>query len=399
MTESDFKREYLFVLGNGASIASVNPQVKDILKNLSIEEFVSVLEEIDKNKNNTNFYKHFDCNSDSYIPSIQRIIKISQDKKTKNIVRLLAYLKEDEFLLDQEMAEVNLYDNEIALSAYIEKRLPILDDIRKLICVIFITISSYYKKFENNYFLKLWRIVQSTQSPVVSLNWDINFEKVIHEDTKNVKEIPMKNYYGYCAFKQLFLDETISSHNPIVNILKPHGSLNWHFIDRLGMQGRIVGNLNESDYHLVVSDHDSGGHYVGYDLWNLSFLIPPLPEKEIPLINESSPHCSLDPFWRRKKAIKDDIFIRIKEYAASTRMLIIIGYSFPDDDEHIKELFKDNRFENVWVFDKSEETFARIDNEKCFQNAKRKFFKGGFADIMDWIPGDVGEGFKPSRSQ
>ncbi len=119
-----------------------------------------MLEEIDQNKNNTNFYKHFDCNSDSYIPSIQRIIKISQDKKTKNIVRLLAYLKEDEFLLNQEMAEVNLYDNEIALSAYIEKRLPILDDIRKLICVIFITISSYYKKFENNYFLKLWRRVQ-----------------------------------------------------------------------------------------------------------------------------------------------------------------------------------------------------------------------------------------------
>ncbi len=25
-----------------------------------------------------------------------------------------------------------------------------------------------------------------------------------------------------------------------------------------------------------------------YDLWNLSFLIPPLPEKEIPLINDCS---------------------------------------------------------------------------------------------------------------
>jgi hypothetical protein len=59
-----------------------------------------------------------------------------------------------------------------------------------------------------------------------------------------------------------------------------------------------------------------------------------------------------------------------------------------------KELFAENKFENVLVFDTDEKISRRI--KKYFPEAKNEFKKGGFADIMDW---DVGEGFKPSRSE
>ena len=384
MSESNFEHEYLFVLGNGASIASADPRRAEFIKKkLSIENFVDALDEIYQNRLDVDFCRLFDCVLDhSYIRNIKRIIEISKAKSTKNIVKLLARLKEDEFLLDQEMAEVNLYENEFALNTYIEKNSPILNDINTLISIVYLTISSYYKEFERKYILKLWRIIRETRSPVISLNWDINFERAINDDTK----ISMKNYYGSCAYGHLFPDEQKDPYNPVVDILKPHGSLNWYFIDLQGMQGRILGNLQESEYRLVISNHVLDGPYADYDLRYLGFLIPPLPEKEISLINESSPHCSLDCFWKRKKAIKDDVFSRIKEYAATTRTLVIIGYSFPDEDEHIKELFANNRFENVLVFDTNEEVFRRI--KEYFPRAIAEFKEGGFADIMNW---DVGE--------
>jgi hypothetical protein len=393
MNKSNFKNEYLFILGNGASIASADPRIEEFIKKkLSIENFVDALDEINQNRWNVDFCKLFDRIMDhSYIQNVQRIIEISKEKGTNNIVKLLANLKEDEYQLDKKKAAANQGENEnMVLQAYADEVLPILEDIKALICVVYITISSYYKEFERKYFLKLWRVIRETRSPVISLNWDINFERVVDSDTK----ISMKNYYGNYAFGHLFPDEQKDLYNPVVDILKPHGSLNWYFIDLQGMQGRILGNLQESEYHLVISNHVLNGPYVDYDLRYLGFLIPPLPEKEIPLINENSPHCSLDCFWKRKKAIKDDIFFRIKEYASSTRNLVIIGYSFPDDDEHIKELFANNRFENVLVFDTNEKVFQRI--KEYFPGATAEFKKGGFADVMDW---NVGEGFKPSRSE
>jgi hypothetical protein len=100
-------------------------------------------------------------------------------------------------------------------------------------------------------------------------------------------------------------------------------------------------------------------------------------------------------FWKIKEAVWNVISAKIREYAINSRVLVIIGYSFPFEDKHIENLFSCNRFERIIVFDKSEATFNRI--KEYFPGATVEFKKGGFAEIMEWP--DVGEGFKPSCSE
>jgi hypothetical protein len=192
----------------------------------------------------------------------------------------------------------------------------------------------------------------------------------------------MKNYYGGCVFKHLPSDQKNEPYNPIVNILKPHGSLNW--LIPTGVQatyGHPEGDPSamQPGSHLRISD----GMPVGFNTEYRCFLIPPVPDRAV--ANEF--------FLNIEEAIKNDIFARTKEYAKTTRTLVVIGYSFPNEDEHIKALFADNQFENVLVFDTDVDVFQRI--KGYFPKAKHEFKKGGFAEIMNWP--DAGEGFKPSR--
>lgn len=394
MSESSYKNEFLFVLGNGASIASARSELKQILKCVpAINNFGALLREINEVSERSEVpnwlelstlmdENHLDILLKDYA---QKIIEMSVEKGTGDVVKLLEQLIVEKNCVGKEIEKDQ---GEKINMSLVSESLRISNKIDTLVGAIFSMVGSYYSKIDDTFFCKLWQLVQQTKSPVISLNWDINFERTIYEKTK----VDMQHYYGECAFGQLFPDQKKAPFNPIINILKPHGSLNWYFIDLQGMQGRILGKLEESEYCLVISNHILDGPHADYDLRYLAFLIPPLPEKEIPLINENSPHCSLDCFWERKKAMKDDIFTRIKEYATSTRTLVIIGYSFPDGDGHIKELFKSNQFEKVLVFDTDEKVFQRI--KGYFPKAKYELKKGGFADILEW---DVGEISQPSR--
>jgi hypothetical protein len=387
MTESKFEHEYLFVLGNGASIASADPELRQILRcTPKIEKFVPLIKEIKKiaeRNEKPNFFElsalmdkcHLDILLKNYA---QQVIEISRKRGAEDIVKLLACLMEERNCIGR-ILDTNQY-GEIDFHLVSESR-QISNDINALTGTIFSMVGAYYKKIDDTYFSKLWQLVQRIKSPIISLNWDINFERTIYENT----QVDMKNYYGECAFGHLFPSQQVTTYDPIVDILKPHGSLNWHFVDQLDLQGRYGGNLPEKDYHFVISNNVESGTFVDYTLRVLSFLIPPLSEKEIPLINENNPDRYWDPYWKRKKAINDDIFNRIKEYAASTRTLVIIGYSFPVEDEHIKNLFAINHFENVWVLDPSNEIFNRIDKEKCFAGASRKHYHGGFKDILKLV--------------
>ena len=224
---------------------------------------------------------------------------------------------------------------------------------------------------------------------MISLNWDINFEKVI---LKRNPTVPMTNYYGEGIFNLLPSDQKREPYNPLVNILKPHGSLNW--LIPTGAQGGYGRSLEISKEnppeahpgsHLRILDRmpvEFGPEYQ-------CFLIPPVPDKAA--VKEFSRL-----FWRIKEAIWNDISAKIREYAITSRTLVIIGYSFPFEDEHIKNLFvANNLFKNVWVLDTSEEVSKRI--ERYFPEAKTVFKKDGFAEIRNWPY--VGEGFKPSRSE
>lgn len=392
MTESNFEHEYFFLLGAGASAASACPIMKKLFGVPIWGSFVDLLRRI-RGIGEIELSRIIDdCHLDHpYYQYIQRVIEISEEKGTTDISVLLKNLYEEKSQLFDESGK--------NLSGYFR----VSTDIDKLIEVIIGTIAAYYSHFDSEYYSRLWQIVKETKSPVVSLNWDINFEIVVSKDTR----VPMSNYYSEHIFRNLLSNEQEKGFNSIVEILKPHGSLNWHFRtnelnrerqkERTGGNDPIAaygGNFEEDEYYLHVYDHVLNAPFAINELNQYAFWVPPLPEKEIALLDSGEARDYFDNYWIRKKKIKDSVFKKIEAHAKTSRTLVIIGYSFPSGDEHIRNLFIGNQFENVWVFDTSEETIARIDKEKCFQKTKRKFFRGGFAEILNL---EVGEGFKPFR--
>lgn len=356
----NYKNEYLFLLGNGASIASADSKAMGLINKMpSIDNFIDVMVEINQGRWKVELQRAFGeiITDFSYNQDVERMIEILKEKKET-----------------KEAREVNISE---LLDILVQEGRN--EDVDKLIIAIFITVISYYRNIHDEYYLKLWEIVEKTKSSVVSLNWDTNFERVIYENLK--KEIPRKNYYGKFMLRYLISTEPTDSGNPVVEILKPHGSLNWYFINQSVPNGISDG--------LVISDSINNGPWIKEDLHANSFLIPPLVEEKWK-------------YWRgyrpRMIKIRNDIERRICECVKSAQTLVIIGYSFPDIDTHIKKLFTDNRFENVWVFDPDSkgDVFSRIEKIFSTKDTKIELCKGGFADIMKWP--DVGEGLKPSRT-
>ena len=363
-----YKNEYLFVLGNGASIASANPECKNSLEiKPSIENFIPILEKLDEREKRSPF-ELSDLMDESHLQAMKRLIEkvfeISRKRGERNLVKLLA-------ILEEENAKNWDQQNALRLQDRSYRSEPIWNDINTLENAIYHFVAAYYTNIEKKYFEKLWPLVQKDHSPVISLNWDINFETVIHEKHPT---IPMANYYGECVFNLLPSDQKKDPYNPLVNILKPHGSFNW--LIPTGIEATYGDLKKESDQiwpgsHLRVVDNLPANFNSEYQC----FLIPPVPDKAA--VNEYS-----ELFWKIKGTIWDDISTKIKEYAINSRNLVIIGYSFPLEDEHIRNLFENNRFESVWLLDPSKETFKRIDKEKYFARASRRHYHGGFKDIF-----------------
>ena len=376
MIKSDFEHEYLFVLGNGASIASINPELSKYLQhNPSIRNYIPMLEELD-GVNRRFPFALSGLMDENYFEEVKgligKVIEISERERERNIVKIL-----------EKYVAINWSQrNEFTLQEKTDQSMPIWIDINILENAIYHLVAACYRNYEEKYFEKLWRLVRENHSPVISLNWDINFEKII---LKENPKVPMANYYGKCIFNLSPSDQKNEPYNPIVNILKPHGSLNW--LIPTGIQSTF-GNLNDRSNELQPAGHLRVLNEMPVDFNSeyQCFLLPPVPDEAA--VDEFS-----GLFWRIKRAVKDDVFERIKEYAGNTRTLVIIGYSFPAEDRHIENLFMNNRFENVSVFGIDEEVFQRI--QGYFPKAKHEFRKGGFADIMEWP--DVGEDFKPSR--
>lgn len=398
MKETNLQNEYLFLLGAGASAASACPIMRKLFGVPIWGKFVDLLRRIHAMDEVELSRIIDDCYLDRpYNQHTQRVIDISDEKGITDVSVLIKALAE-------EKSRVGLRINEMpAERTLIHEYIQIISDIDKVVGVILGTIAAYYSHFDSEYYLRLWRIVMETNSPLVSLNWDINFEEVVFENSR----VPMSNYYGEYLFKNLSHEEQEKGFNPVIEILKPHGSLNWHFrtnqLNRMRQKERIGdnepiaaygGNFGEDEYHLHIYDHIPNGPYVMDELSQSAFLIPPLPEKEVALVNTGDARDYIDNYWERKKRIEDSILKRIEAHAKKSRTLVIVGYSFPVEDEHIRKLFVNNQFENVWVLDTSEEVFRRIAG--YFPKAESVFKKDGFADIMNW---DVGEGFKPSLSE
>ncbi|MBN2345508.1 MAG: hypothetical protein JXO51_03895 [Candidatus Aminicenantes bacterium] len=380
MSVSNFEHEYLFVLGNGASIASADPELDNYLEfKPSIENYIPILEKLSEQEKKSPFGL-LDFMEESHLQAlkwlIEKVIEISGRKRERDIVKLLAILEED-------YANNWNHQNNLQLQERTDRSAQNLGDISTLENAIYHFVAAYYTKFEKKYLKKLWQLVQKDHSPLISLNWDINFERVIHEKNPT---IPMANYYGEYIFNLLPSDQKNEPYNPLVKILKPHGSLNWLIpTDIKGTYGdlNIESDQMQSGCQLRVVDNLP----TNFNSECQCFLIPPVPDKVA--VERFS-----GLFWKIKETVWNVISAKIREYAINSRILVIIGYSFPPEDKHIENLFNCNRFERIIVFDKCEATFNRI--KEYFRGAKAEFKKSGFAEIMDWL--DVGEGFKPSRS-
>jgi len=380
MSESNFEHEYLFVLGNGTSIASADPEWGNHLEfKPSIENFIPILEKLGEREKKSTF-ELSDLMEESHLQAlkwlIEKVIEISGRKRELDIVKLLAILEEDN-------AKNWKQQNDLLLHEKTERSVQILGDIATLENAIYHFVAAYYRNYEEKYLKKLWQVVQKDHSVVISLNWDINFERVIHEMSPT---IPMANYYGEYVFDLLPSDQKKEPYHPLVNILKPHGSLNW--LIPTGAQATLGNPSMQFDQmqpgsHLRVVDNLPANFNSEYQC----FLIPPVPDKVA--VERFS-----GLFWLIKEAVWNVISGKIRECVINSRILVIIGYSFPPEDKHIESLFNCNRFEKIIVFDKCKATFNRI--KEYFHNPNTEFKEGGFAEIMEWS--DVGEGFKPSRS-
>jgi len=371
-------KNILFVLGAGASIASANSVLSDTLGILSMDNFIEVMikmreengfgskESKELMDREFNFRECGDIFiNDSRLVGI--IKSLSKRYNERSISKLYDILKDSTRLNNSKSKKLREKD-----SAAINARISPLS-MSDFIDNIYTTVSAYYYCFERRYFRKLYDIISSTKSPVISLNWDINFERVVFEQTG----ISMQNYYGETVFAHLKKSEKSLRRNPIVEILKPHGSLNQHFFG--GIEHAYIGNLEKSRYHLYVSDciNPLNNSYNGH------FIIPPINEEDIPLLDETNVRNRFRTYAEREVELYKGIISEIKKIVTKTDTLITIGYSFPKEDHHILELFKDNRIERIVVFDIDKKVFDRV--RSFFPKAKYTEFKEqGFKDILEF---------------
>jgi hypothetical protein len=360
--------KYIFILGNGSSLASANVDLMEVLGPLSIDNFINVMGRM-KQDNIDQFRalsdRHFDfkkCGDVFVITDhiVARIEEVTNELGLKNVSDLFMVLKQDpeKILSGEEKMNMDEF-------GFIE--------------AIFETVAAYYQCFQPDYLQRLWEVIRLNKSPVVSLNWDINFEKVVYENTG----VSMYHYYGRSIFDNSNKAVIGELFKPVVTILKPHGSLNWYFIANenarrlYGPHDTFGGNYPKNCYDLYVSNQidprEAGAQR--------TFVLPPLEPSEIPLLNKTSESRYWDPYWRRKEKIFENILLNIRSVAANSRILVIIGYSFPKEDTHILKLLQDNKFEEVWVFDTKRDVFSRIC--EYFPRSKPRFFPNGFNDILN----------------
>jgi len=359
----------LFILGAGASIASSNQDLLEVLGPLSMQNFFDVMVKMHETNNNELgelLKRKFDFKEkcgDIFIHNdndIKEINKKLKNLEEKDIPKIYQLLKPD-------YKKVLNREEKISFSHL------------NLIKLAYQTVSAYYQCFESKYFEELFDVVKKKSSAVISLNWDINFERVIYNKTK----VAMKNYYGKTVFNHLSDNYKKKNINPIVKVLKPHGSLNMYFIDnKLGYEAPgFAGNLPESKYHLFVSDHVNQN----VDSTDSYLLIPPIDESEISELNDKDIENKFKKYGIRKINILKGLRKEIKEVISCTDVLIIIGYSFPELDNHIYELFKDHSISRIIVLDKNKDVFDKITNYPLFKKIKTKEFKKkGFEDIVDF---------------
>jgi hypothetical protein len=284
--------------------------------------------------------KYYKCNFNGNIDKEDLLQKEEVSKKV-NIEKLYIFLK-NKILEDEKNAknlpinrwDVDLYIAEINLLEYIHTSLSRL---------------SYYCT-SNNYKI-LSKYITNRGGNIISFNWDILFEEAMIATGK----WSPKDGYGF-NFKEIIYKNEEDKRKKMINeinsnnfILKPHGSINWY---------NKNGKMNEQILHIQLNPNLRSGNFG---------LLERL---------ENNCYSSIVPPGAKEK-ISSELWNKMKCLLEQTDEIVTIGFSFNDNDLHIKnELNRINYKKNLKI------TIINPENEKlgniyaevfCTNNLEMKF--------------------------
>lgn len=284
--------------------------------------------------------KYYKCNFNGNIDKEDLLQKEEVSKKV-NIEKLYIFLK-NKILEDEKNAknlpinrwDVDLYMAEINLLEYIHTSLSHL---------------SYYCT-SNNYKI-LSKYITNKGGNIISFNWDILFEEAMIATGK----WSPKDGYGF-NFKEIIYKNEEDKRKKMINeinsnnfILKPHGSINWY---------NKNGKMNEQILRIQLNPNLRSGNFG---------LLERL---------ENNCYSSIVPPGAKEK-ISSELWNKMKCLLEQTDEIVTIGFSFNDNDLHIKnELNRINYKKNLKI------TIINPENEKlgniyaevfCTNNLEMKF--------------------------
>lgn len=284
--------------------------------------------------------KYYKCNFNGNIDREDLLQKEEVSKKV-NIEKLYIFLK-NKILEDEKNAknlpinrwDVGLYMAEINLLKYIHTSLSRL---------------SYYCT-SNNYKI-LSKYITNKGGNIISFNWDILFEEAMIATGK----WSPKDGYGF-NFKEIIYKNEEDRRKKMINeinsnnfILKPHGSINWY---------NKNGKMNEQILLIQLNPNLRSGNFG---------LLERL---------ENNCYSSIVPPGAKEK-ISSELWNKMKCLLEQTDEIVTIGFSFNDNDLHIKnELNRINYKKNLKI------TIINPENEKlgniyaevfCTNNLEMKF--------------------------
>ena len=284
--------------------------------------------------------KYYKCNFNGNIDKEDLLQKEEVSKKV-NIEKLYIFLKK-KILEDEKNAknlpinrwDVDLYMAEINLLEYIHTSLSCL---------------SYYCT-SNNYKILSEYIIKN-EGNIISFNWDILFEEAMMSTGK----WSPKDGYGF-NFKEIIYKNEEDRRKKMINeinsnnfILKPHGSINWY---------NKNGKMNEQILLIQLNPNLRSGNFG---------LLERL---------ENNCYSSIVPPGAKEK-ISSELWNKMKCLLEQTDEIVTIGFSFNDNDLHIKnELNRINYKKNLKI------TIINPENEKlgniyaevfCTNNLEMKF--------------------------
>lgn len=284
--------------------------------------------------------KYCECKYNGNIEKEDLLQKEEISKKV-NIEKLYIFLKNE--ILEDEKNDKNLSINESFPKLYLVES-ELLEYIHSSLSCL-----SYYCA-SNNYKI-LSKYITNKGGNIISFNWDILFEEAMMATGKwspkdgyatNFKEIIYKNEEDK---RKEMINETHSNNF----ILKPHGSINWYNKD---------GKMDDQNLFIQLNPNLRSGNFgllERYENGCYSSIIPPGAKEEY-----------FSEVWNKMKCLLEE-----------ADEIITIGFSFNDNDIHIKNELNGIKFKKdlkITIINPDNKSLGNIYEEVfCTNNFEMEF--------------------------